>query len=264
MTAIITEDEQRAIDEALADGRLKRIEVAPRPQPKRPAYLDAPLHSQPKIKGPDKWRPGRGGKKTRIAIWDLIQWAFQCEMAGLNFDELEGVLFGAGYVSSTFRIMQHEQLGCSIDGGGRSACHPDADTVVQFLAVLPGVYGGRRMALRIAELARAGQVPDPMAGAKPKIEPKEWARNPHGQYAKTEFAAHYYVTGRGGRRLKEFRLCPIRWINSQKEIDQARNAYNMWWMALLEMQLNFRGSDDLTAFKVTPAMPPATPWKETT
>tara|TARA_R110002049_G_scaffold23331_2_gene82340 strand:+ start:1043 stop:1696 length:654 start_codon:yes stop_codon:yes gene_type:complete len=208
-------------------------------------------------------RPGRGRMKTRVGVWDLLQWAFQRELAGIDFDEI-ATMVGQSVIGGTYLMMQHGALGCRVDGGGRSPCHPDADIVAATLGCLPDRLGGRRMAVMIAEMARAGLVPDWMPDARPRIEAAEWGWNPHGRHAKTERVGTAHVIRRGVAREVEVRCCPVVWIAPEREIERARRHYMAWWLALLDVQMTLRMSRDLSAFEVTDAMPPRCPWKENT
>ncbi|MBU2360411.1 MAG: hypothetical protein KKB02_16030, partial [Alphaproteobacteria bacterium] len=95
----------------------------------------------------DFTRASRGAAKD-IGIWPLLVWAFRTECAQLDLGGGRDQLgHGYGYASMTSIIAQHEQLGCRIDGGGRSDPHPDADLVAAAVAVLPEGCGGARMAV---------------------------------------------------------------------------------------------------------------------
>ncbi|WP_243612942.1 DUF4637 domain-containing protein [Shimia aestuarii] len=215
-------------------------------------------------------RPGRGGLKTQVSILELVGWAFQREKASLNFDPINSIRgVKAQTRSSCALIAEHERLGCRIEGGGSSEPHPDADQVADALANLPEGHGGRRMAIWIAELARAGGVPDCMAHVKPRIVPLETRSNQHGVRAVTEDAAHLGATGwqpvarrnrKGAIVHDAVAYCPVRLRPSADEIAAARRQYLGWWGAMLELRDTFRIYGGLTAFEVTKAMPPMRPW----
>jgi hypothetical protein len=50
---------------------------------------------------------------------------------------------------------------------------------------MPDSLGGIRMAIHVAELARAGLTPDWLPGAVPRCVPAETKRNQHGERATT-------------------------------------------------------------------------------
>lgn len=55
--------------------------------------------------------------------------------------------------------MQRAALGCKIDGGQYKMgtyTHEDAEVIAATVAGMPDTLGGKRMAIRVAELARAG------------------------------------------------------------------------------------------------------------
>lgn len=213
-----------------------------------------------KLTGTGGVRPGRAGTKTQAGIWDVIQWAFQRERAGIDFeDDLGG---GPCAIGMEYRLMEAKRLGCFVDGGGTSPCHPDADLVAAALAVLPDAFGGRRMALWIVELARAGQVPDWMAGARPRIEPVEWRRCRYGLRAKVASAGKIAYMHRGRRREADLSYCPILYAVTEAEVRSARRAYSAWWSALLALQINLRSGFGLSGFEVTRDMPDPRPWEK--
>lgn len=196
-----------------------------------------------------------------IDIRGLLEWAFQRELASLDFDELATVAGERPSIGTEYILMQRHNLGCSVDGGGSSEPHPDADVVASALAALPEARGGRRMALWIAALARAGRVPDWMPGAKPRCVPVEWKRCKHGV-----FAARQYWRGPGrwpvtwlGR--DDGHVCLVTYENTARDVAAARRAYLQWWDALYELRVSFQVYGGLTAFRVTDGMPPRMPWK---
>jgi len=210
------------------------------------------------------------GHKAEVAIWDLLCWAFQREFASVDFGRITS-LGGQpmpGY-GMEFVLLEQARLGCRVDGGGHSDPHPDADVVAAALSALPEVCGGRPMAVQIAELARAGQVPDWMGDATPRLVPVEMHTNRHGCHAKTADAAvlgsvgwpHWKRRNRKNVVVEEVvTYCPTIWRPSAAQIAAARRGYQLWWGALLELRINLQIGAPLSAFEVTDAMPPMTPW----
>lgn len=212
------------------------------------------------------------GRKVGVAIRDLLEWAFQREFAQLDFGRISSLgghpLPGFGM---EFVLIEQARLGCRVAGGGHSDPHPDADVVAAALAALPEAYGGRPMAVRIAELARVGQVPDWMADGTPRLYPVATHTNRHGTHAKTADAAELGVAGwpHWKRRNRKNVLveevvpyCPTIWRPTPDKIAAARRAYLAWWGALLELRTNLQIGAPLTAFVVTDAMPPMRPWEK--
>ena len=206
-------------------------------------------------------RPGRAGK-VPVSIWDLLVWAFQSERVSLDFDEMGSAAGERPGVGMEYLLMKRGDLGCSIDGGGRSDPHPDADLVASAVSCLPEGCGGRRMAVWIAELARTGRWPDWGAGLTPRCEPVGWRHCKHGRFAVREA-----WTGPG--RWPEPELgrgfgyaCPVRFEGMERERAASRRDWLQWWSALLELQTTFVLRCDLTGFEVTREMPPRAPWKK--
>jgi hypothetical protein len=202
----------------------------------------------------------RGAAARDISILGLIEWAFQRECASLDFDELASTAGERPSVSPLWMLMQRHNLGCTVDGGGRSDPHPDADIVASALAALPDARGGRRMGIWIAELARAGLRPDWMDGAVTRCVPVDTHINRHGVRAKSEPCGAIEVISRGRKVQVELRWCPITFTPTAQQIASARRAYLKWWDALHELRFQFQCYGGLTAWRVTDTMPPRTPW----
>ena len=101
--------------------------------------------------------PDRVGRVRReISIQRLLEWAFADECASIDFEDPGTLAHGYGQVGNAYLMAQRGALGCRVDGGGRSWPDHDADIVASALAVLPEGCGGRRMAVAMAEWARAG------------------------------------------------------------------------------------------------------------
>ena len=93
----------------------------------------------------------------------------------------EGFGFGLEYV-----LLQRAALGCKVDGGQHkmgSYTHPDAEVIAAAVAGMPDSLGGIRMAISVAEMARAGITPNWMPGAVPRCVPVDMKRNRHGDRA---------------------------------------------------------------------------------
>jgi hypothetical protein len=107
---------------------------------------------------------GRGGtrQKRSLGVQAILEWAFQVEKAQLELpppSEFEEEPSGYGF---EYILIQRARLGCQIDGGrykSGSYTHEDAEVIAATLAGLPSALGGKRMAIHVAELARAGLTP---------------------------------------------------------------------------------------------------------
>jgi hypothetical protein len=88
------------------------------------------------------------------------------------------------------------------------------------------------MAIRVAELARAGLTPDWMPGAVPRCVPVDIKRNRHGERAATVVVGTERVLTRGKWRTVEVLACPVTFSPHPQQIEAARRAYDDWWRAL--------------------------------
>ena len=172
---------------------------------------------------------GRAGKRD-ISIRGLIEWAFQREMASLDFDEVARETGARQGFGMEWVMIERARLGCRVDGGGRSYPHPDADLVAAALAVLPEACGGRRMAITIAELARSGAAPDWCADAVPRCEPLDWRVSKNGRFAHREFCRsvglRWPADAVDGRNYGFW--CPVVYSGTASEIAAARRHYLLW------------------------------------
>lgn len=218
--------------------------------------------------------PGLGGEltavraprtgKMEVGILDLIEWAFQREKVGLDFDEIERETGARPGFGVEYLMILQAQLGCRVDGGGSSPRHPDADIVAAALACLPEEYGGRRMAIEIAELARVGGRPDWRLDGLASCEPIAWRGTKHGQFAVTEACTDLgfrWPVGQLTERLKG-QWCRVTYSNLAGEAASRMRRYTAWWGALLELRQNLQVCSSLTSFTVSNAMPERAPWKK--
>ena len=173
--------------------------------------------------------------KRALGVQAVLEWAFRVEKAQLelpqrrDIDE-EGFGFGMEYV-----LMQRARLGCKVDGGGKksqSYTHEDAEIVAATVAGMPNSLGGIRMAISVAELARAGMTPDWMPGVVPRCVPVETKINQHGEQATTIVVGIERVRTRGKWRTVEVLACPVTWRPYPEQIASARRGYEDWWQAL--------------------------------
>lgn len=207
---------------------------------------------------------GAGRTKRALGVQQVLEWSFRVEKAQLelpppNDVSEESFGFGLEYV-----LMQRAALGCRIDGGRHKMCsytHPDAEVVAATVAGMPDRLGGKRMAIRVAELARAGLTPDWMPGAVPRCVPVEVRRNQHGERATTIVVGTKRVLTRGKWRTIELLACPVTWRPHPEQIDSARRAYQDWWKALGWVREGLIAGRMLREMGVTEAMPKRRPWK---
>jgi hypothetical protein len=218
----------------------------------------------------DMAHASRVDARRSIDIWGLLVWAFQREAAQLDLRRdrfADGCVAGYGYTSMTAIIAEHEQLGCRVDGGGRSDPHPDADMCASAVSVLSEGCGGQRMALTIAEHARANTLPD--WHVETFFEPREMVSNQHGRMSKTANAADLGSVGwpawkrinRKGVRVSEpVMYCPVILRGGAAQVAARRRHWLLFRSALLELRTSFQSGNDLTSWVVGDELPPLRPW----
>tara|TARA_R110002049_G_scaffold23545_10_gene83661 strand:- start:47332 stop:47991 length:660 start_codon:yes stop_codon:yes gene_type:complete len=203
-----------------------------------------------------------GRVRRPISIQRVLEWAFADECASIDFEDAGTLARGYGHVGNAYRMAQRGALGCRIDGGGRSYPDHDADIVASAVAVLPEGCGGRRMAVQLAEFARARTVPDAYVGVVTRCQPVGWHVNPHGKRGVTERIG--FITDTSGRkpRRHDVRVCPVVFRPATDQIAAARRNYLLWWSALLELRISLQIQQDMSRWLVTDEMPSQQPWKK--
>ena len=208
---------------------------------------------------------GRGRPKRVMSVQQALEWAFRVEHAQLELpvppdpERGQGFGFGLEYI-----LMQRAALGCKIDGGQYkmgSYTHEDAEVIAATVAGMPDGLGGKRMAIRVAELARAGLTPDWMPGAVSRCVPVEVKRNQHGERSTTIVVGLERVLTRGKWRTVEVLACPVTFSPHPHQIDAARRAYNDWYIALGWAREGLQVGGLLREIEVTEAMPRERPWE---
>ena len=211
-------------------------------------------------------RIGRiGGTKIKraLGVQAALEWAFRVEQAQLELPPPkdgaeEGFGFGLEYV-----LLQRAVLGCKVDGGQHkmgSYTHPDAEVIAAAVAGMPHSLGGIRIAIRVAELARARLTPDWMPGAVPRCVPLEIKNNQHGERAATIVVGTERVEMRGKWRTVELLACPVTWRPHPEQIASARRGYEDWWQALDWVRDGLIAGGMLREVEVMAAMPKVRPW----
>ena len=125
--------------------------------------------------------------KRALGVQAALEWAFRVEQAQLDLPlppdvTDEGFGFGLEYV-----LLQRAVLGCKIDGGQHKIggyTHEDAEVIAATVAGIPDSLGGKRMAIRVAELARAVYRPSSSRTSMARMRgPSSWARSASGSAA---------------------------------------------------------------------------------
>ncbi|WP_210880026.1 hypothetical protein [Roseovarius autotrophicus] len=211
-------------------------------------------------------RIGRiGGSKVKraLGVQAALEWAFRVERAQLELPPPkdvaeEGFGFGLEYV-----LMQRAALGCKVDGGQHkmgSYTHADAEVIAATVAGMPDSLGGIRMAIRVAELARAGLTPDWMPSVVPRCLPRDTRENQHGVRAVTVVVGTERLLTRGKWRTVEVLACPVTWRPHPEQIASARRGYEDWRQALDWVRDGLIAGGMLRDVEVTAAMPKKRPW----
>jgi hypothetical protein len=198
--------------------------------------------------------------RKELSIMAALEWAFAAEHASLDFDEVKGDNARPG-VSPLWTVMQRGALGCTIDGGGWNPPAHDADIIASTVAHLPAALGGRRMALRIAELARAGQPEDWGADLRPRCIPKGWkCENQFGPQAATEVVEVLTLGQLGRQRQFPVLACPVTYTASATTIARTRATYHAWCEALAWLATHLRARPLLDRITITAVLPDPEPW----
>ena len=204
--------------------------------------------------------------KRSMGVQAALEWAFRTEKAQLELPQRkdvaeEGFGFGLEYV-----LLQRAALGCKVDGGQHkmgSYTHPDAEVIAATVAGIPERLGGIRMAISVAELARAGITPDWMPGVVPRCVPVETRQNQHGERAVTIVVGTERVKTRGKWRTVEVLACPVTWRPYPEQIAAAQRGYADWWQALDWLRDGLTVGRMLRELEVTAVMPRVRPWERT-
>jgi len=208
---------------------------------------------------------GASAVKVEVGIKELLEWAFAVEKAQLDFG---GMVAAQGGVDTIWVLMQRGQLGCKVDGGrgvaawdgdGQSA--DDAQIVASVLAALPLVLGGRGMAVRMAELARACAVPEFYPDPSPRVVPVDTRGGRHGVFAVAIDARDPVFIGWGRFDAKQSKACPVRIVPTVQQVGAARRFYLDWIGALMHLQSELARAD-LGRWVVTTKFPAMTPWRK--
>jgi hypothetical protein len=209
-------------------------------------------------------REGGARVKRAIGVQAALEWAFRVEQAQLELPSQKDVA-GEGFSSGMeYVLLQRAALGCKVDGGQHklgSYTHPDAEVIAATVAGLPDSLGRIRMAIQVAELARAGMTPDWMPGVVPRCVPMETKNNQHGERATTVVVGIERVKTRGKWRTVELLACPVTWRPHPEQIASARRGYEDWWQALDWVRGGLIEGGMLREVEVTSAMPKVRPWQ---
>ena len=213
-------------------------------------------------------RNGGASVKRALGVQAALEWAFRVEKAQLELPERPdpergsgtGTGFGLEHV-----LLQRAALGCKVDGGQYKMAgytHADAEVIAATVAGMPDSLGGKRMAIRVAELARAGLTPDWMPGAVPRCVPVDTRRNQHGERAITMVVSTERVLSRGRWRTVDVLACPVSFSPHPQKIEAARRDYDDWMQALGWVRDGLIDGGMLREIELNGAMPKVKPWQD--
>jgi len=196
-----------------------------------------------------------------MSIERALRWAFSDEFAQIDFDELGATAHGNRRGMDGIAVMiERGAIGCQVDGGGRSEPAWDAQVIASAVANLPQALGGRGMAVKVAEFARAAARPDWIEDDAMRCVPRDWRMTKHGPFAKSEVAGVGSYLLRGQKVVYESRICPVRYTPTPQQVASARKAYRQWFHALLFLAVDLRRLNILARIRITQALPPRNPW----
>lgn len=195
-----------------------------------------------------------------LSVQRALEWAFGAEHARLDFDTTGVRAFDRVGVSPEWILQQTALIGCRVDGGGASGCHPDAELIA---AAVEGL-ADRQMAVVVASCARAGVAPDWRGCEARRIVPRGWELDKAGQWqAQTAPGPEYEYRDKSRHRVTgRSVLCPISYSGGAAAGAAARRAYLAWYGALIDVACALRRPGYLDAITVTDEMPPLSPWEK--
>ncbi|QQA43944.1 hypothetical protein [Pelagovum pacificum] len=260
MTRRISDEDRRLIDEALGQGRatVKRKAAPAERQP-----LDWPDKiALPRERSGVPVRAERRTVPAEMSVQQALEWAFRREKVHLELpDNRPAEERGFGFGMEHVLIERAKLGGVRIDTSiGRSEPHEDAEAIAGILAGLPGLLGGRFVAIKVAECARTGLTPDWMPGATPKLVPLDWTRRRPGEVASSQALEEIEVRYRGRRRRRVINWTPCEYAPSWSTIAHARAVYRDWWFALSHVRRALQSSSVLRHTNINDLMPPQQPW----
>ncbi|SFY23347.1 hypothetical protein SAMN04244548_03184 [Paracoccus pantotrophus] len=198
-----------------------------------------------------------------MTIQQALEWAFAVEHARIDFDETGAHEFDRPGVDTIWILQRHRELGCRVDGGGTSEPHPDAQIIAAAVEALPIGVGGRRMALLVAECARARRVPDWGQRERFAVVPCGW------DATDTGFTAHevkgdiwVWRDKHRIRRERRFPACPVSYTGTPASIAAARRTYLNWYGALLHLLSVLGYSSALSSVQLVDGLPKLSPWRK--
>ncbi|WP_052714742.1 hypothetical protein [Paracoccus sp. S4493] len=208
-----------------------------------------------------------GSRTTRaMSITDALAWAFFTEKAVLDFDQYCAREFDGPGVDTLWIMAERHKVGVTVDGGGTSDPHRDAQVIAAVVEALPDHVGGRRMAMQIAELARARSAPDWGQRDRISITPCGWDWS-------DEDGCFVAGVSRNGstwvwrdrhrnRHERKGDVCAISYTGTASMVAAKRRNYLAWCGALLDLWAVLSRPGMLDTIEITGPLPALAPWLE--
>ncbi|MBM3606668.1 MAG: hypothetical protein FJX25_18765 [Alphaproteobacteria bacterium] len=200
-----------------------------------------------------------------MSVQDALSWAFLTEKAQLDFDQYGAHEFDRRGVDTLWILARRAEVGVTVDGGGTSDPARDAQIIAAVVEALPEPLGGRRMAMQIAELARARSAPDWGQEDRLGITPCGW------DWSDEEgcFVAGASATGsqwvwrdkHRNKREAQGVVCAVSYTGTAGMIAGKRRNYLAWYGAVLDLWAVLRRPGTLDTIQITDSLPPLAPWR---
>ncbi|MEO1949265.1 hypothetical protein [Thioclava sp.] len=209
----------------------------------------------------------RGARIIRtMSIQEALHWAFQTEKAQLDFDEYGAHEFDRPGVDILWIMAERHKVGVTVDGGGTSDPHPDAQVIAAVVEALSDDLGGRRMATQIADLARARSAPDWGQGDRLALVPCgwDWDEEEGAFVAGTAPTGSLWVWRDKHRNRFERRgpVCAVSYTGTAAMISAKRRNYLAWCGALLDLWAVLSRRGMLDTIEISETMPVLAPWRK--
>ncbi|UFS64383.1 hypothetical protein LO749_09400 [Paracoccus denitrificans] len=197
-----------------------------------------------------------------MTIQQALEWAFAVEHARIDFDETGAHEFDRPGVDTIWILQRHRELGCRVDGGGTSDPHPDAQIIAAAVEALPIGVGGRRMALLVAECARARRVPDWREEERRGVLPCGWDMTDDGEWlaGTRKLDPQTYRDRKGFKKTYRPEICPISYTGTAVVLAKRRREYLAWYGALLHLLYELSWCSGFTAIRIVDGLPDRSPW----
>lgn len=197
-----------------------------------------------------------------MTIQQALEWAFAVERAQIDFDGTGAREFDRAGVDNIWILQRQRELGCRVDGGGSSDPHPDAQIIAASVEALPIGVGGRRMALLVAECARARRVPEWRADERRSVVPCGWDMTDAGEWlaATRKLGSVSFRDARCRVKVYSPVLCPVTYTGSAAALAHSRREYLGWYGALLHLLGELSRCRAFTALRLVDGLPDLSPW----